>query len=288
MRIARKSIEPGMSIGFVPTMGALHEGHLSLIQKAATENDIVVASIFVNPTQFGPNDDLDKYPRTWENDTKLLQETGVDMLFAPTKMYGDNHILYVDPTGSYFDNLPESKVRPGHFRGVATIVTKLFNIVQPDKAYFGQKDAAQCVLIRRLVDDLSMGVEIIINETVRESDGLAMSSRNAYLSTEERVSANILYRSLLAAKNLHKNHIINKHAADTLTISQIRQAVQFVLVQEPLVQEIQYVSIDDYDTMQPLADEIVISPDQRMIISLACQVGQVRLIDNIVLSPADS
>eukprot|EP00523_Entomoneis_sp_CCMP467_P010467 CAMPEP_0168728698 /NCGR_PEP_ID=MMETSP0724-20121128/5818_1 /TAXON_ID=265536 /ORGANISM="Amphiprora sp., Strain CCMP467" /LENGTH=302 /DNA_ID=CAMNT_0008775551 /DNA_START=130 /DNA_END=1038 /DNA_ORIENTATION=- len=286
MRLARRAIDAKYKVGFVPTMGALHEGHLSLMRQAASENDVVVASIFVNPTQFGPNEDLDKYPRTWERDNARLKETNaVDILFAPEQMYGDNHIMYVDPTGSYFDHLPEAKVRPGHFRGVATIVTKLFNIVRPDNAYFGQKDAAQCVLIRKLVQDLSMDTNVVIGETVRESDGLAMSSRNAYLSAQERPVANILFSSLKAARDLHLDTLQQQRNdnSPTLTVSQLRDIVRSVLESEPLVKEIQYIAIDDYDTMEPLPDDWAVTSEKDIIVSLACQVGAVRLIDNMVL-----
>lgn len=257
-----------------------------MVKKAASENDIVVTSIFVNPTQFGPNEDLDKYPRTWDHDLKVLTDLEcVDLIFAPTNMYSENHITYVDPSGSYFDDLPEAKVRPGHFRGVATVVNKLFNIVQPNRAYFGQKDAAQCVLIRRMVEDLNMDIEVVIGDTVREEDGLAMSSRNAYLTTEERASANVLYRSLCAARSLHQNSTQKQDTSSELTVAQLRKTTRSVLEEEPLVKEIQYIAIDDYDTMRPLDDGQILNKGDSCIISLACQVGQVRLIDNIVLKP---
>ena len=257
-----------------------HSGHLSLMRKAATENDVVVASIFVNPTQFGPNEDLSRYPRTWERDRELLHETGsVDMVFVPQKMYSDGHLMFVDPSGSYFDHLPEARVRPGHFRGVATIVTKLLNIVKPDNAYFGQKDAAQCVLIRRLVQDLDMDVNVVIGETVREVDGLAMSSRNAYLSPEERVAAGVLYRALQTSKTLHSNSIHSPVSA-----SQMRQAMQSILEEEPLMTELQYITIDDNDTMKPIPEDKIIHQEDDLVVSLACRIGQIRLIDNIVLS----
>ncbi|KAL7570365.1 hypothetical protein ACA910_017204 [Epithemia clementina (nom. ined.)] len=290
MRLARKRLDPNLKVGFVPTMGALHEGHLSLMRKAATENDIVIASIFVNPTQFAPHEDLDRYPRTWDRDQSLLQESGaIDMLFAPKKMYEDGHIMYVDPDGSYFDHLPEAKIRPGHVRGVATIVTKLLNIVNPDNAYFGQKDAAQCVLVRRLVRDLDMDVNVVIGETIREVDGLAMSSRNAYLSSDERAAAGVLYRALQAAKILHSNAINNSTSSKaTVSVAELRQAVQSVLDEEPLVKDLQYIAVDDYDTMQTLPDDKNVNAGENMIVSLACKIGQVRLIDNMVLSSEQS
>ena len=176
------------TVGFVPTMGALHEGHLSLVEQAKKDNDHVVSSIFVNPAQFGPNEDLDTYPRQLQTDAALLESLGVDCIFAPAKadeMYGPYHTTYVDPV--IFNSSREGLARPGFFRGVATIVMKLFNITQPTRAYFGQKDAVQCCVIKRMVKDMNIPVEVVIMPTVREADGLAMSSRNAYL-TEKEVS----------------------------------------------------------------------------------------------------
>lgn len=273
IRKARNALSE-KSVGFVPTMGALHDGHLSLVREARAKNDVVVASLFVNPTQFGPNEDLDKYPRQFERDAELLEQFGVDHLFAPPTneiMYGANHITYVDPQG--FDEIPEGIKRPGFFRGVATIVTKLFNIVNPTRAYFGQKDAAQCCLIKRIVEDLNMDIEVCVLETVREDDGLAMSSRNAYLSVEERAASPIVYQALCAAQKTftdRKSH---------LTSTELKDAVVAKLTSEPLVSEIQYVSIDDTETMKP----IDIVGDTGAVVSLACVVGSVRLIDNIVL-----
>lgn len=277
IRAIRNALPQEVSVGYVPTMGALHEGHLSLVKEARAENDVVFASIFVNPTQFRPGEDLDKYPKQFEKDSDLLADLGVDHLFAPDNdtMYGTNHITYVDPTS--FDETSEGASRPGHFRGVATVVTKLFNIVKPTNAYFGQKDAAQCVLIRRIVEDLNMDVSVKVLNTVREESGLAMSSRNAYLSHEEREAAPILYKSLCAAKEL----FLAKASAGTLPLSSsaLSTAVRNVLASEPLVSEIQYVSVDDLDTMQPLTDVIA----KGAVVSVACQVGSVRLIDNIVI-----
>lgn len=253
-------------------MGALHDGHLSLVREARKHNDVVVASIFVNPTQFGPNEDFDKYPRQLEKDSELLAEYGVDHLFAPSidDMYGKNHVTKVDPQG--FDNIPEGISRPGHFSGVATIVTKLFNIVQPTNAYFGQKDAAQCVLIKRLVEDLDMDLNVIVMNTVREDDGLAMSSRNAYLKAAEREAAPVIYRSLSAAKAMYEEE---KKVESSKLISVVRTGLE----SEPLVSEIQYISVDSKETMQPLEQV----GEEGAIISIACKVGSVRLIDNVVL-----
>eukprot|EP00980_Cylindrotheca_fusiformis_P018484 scaffold6124_cov122-Cylindrotheca_fusiformis.AAC.3 len=271
-RSMRRSIKPGIKIGFVPTMGALHEGHLSLVREARNHNDVVVASIFVNPSQFGEGEDFDKYPRQLEKDAELLAEYGVDHLFAPTTddMYGKNHVTYIDPRG--FDDTPEGSARPGHFAGVATIVTKLFNIVGPTNAYFGQKDAAQCVLIKRIVKDLDMDLNVVVMDIVREHDGLAMSSRNAYLSRDERAAAPIIHRSLSAAKAIYDSK-------GSVESSVLAAAVEEGLKSEPLVSEVQYVAVDSKETMQPLQ----IVGNEGAIISLACKIGSVRLIDNIIL-----
>lgn len=271
-RSMRRQIQPSVKIGFVPTMGALHDGHLSLVREARKQNDIVVASIFVNPTQFGPNEDFDRYPRQLEKDSELLAEYGVDHLFAPSidDMYGKNHVSKVDPQG--FDNIPEGKSRQGHFAGVATIVTKLFNIVQPTNAYFGQKDAAQCVLIKRIVEDLDMDLNVCVMDTVREDDGLAMSSRNAYLKPNERAAAPVIYRSLSAAKAIYGEQ-------KSIESSELINIVRNVLNSEPLVSEIQYISVDSKATMQPLEQV----SEEGAIISIACKIGAVRLIDNVVL-----
>src|SRR6185437_4431812 len=192
MRSACRDTKTEKRLGFVPTMGALHEGHLSLIRAAKKQTDIVAASIFVNPTQFGPNEDFSKYPRTFERDYELLKNEGVDLLFAPSaeEMYPKGAVTWVTVEG-LSDKL-DGRSRPGHFRGVTTVVSKLFHIIEPDVAFFGQKDAVQLVLIRRMVRDLNMPVEIVGCPIMREKDGLAMSSRNAYLSAEERKSATIL------------------------------------------------------------------------------------------------
>lgn len=271
-RSMRRTIKPSVKIGFVPTMGALHDGHLSLVREARKHNDLVIASIFVNPTQFGEGEDFDKYPRQLERDSELLAEYGVDHLFAPTidDMYGKNHVTYVSPQG--FDDIPEGKARPDHFSGVATIVTKLFNIVRPTNAYFGQKDAAQCVLIKRIVHDLDMDLNVIIMDTVREHDGVAMSSRNAYLKPDERAAAPIIYRSLKAAKALYDS----KGSVETTALIAI---VEQGLKSEPLVSEIQYVSVDSKETMQSVTHV----GKEGAVISLACKVGSVRLIDNMIL-----
>jgi pantoate--beta-alanine ligase len=276
IRSARNELFAGKTIGLVPTMGALHKGHASLIQEARRQNEIVVCSIFVNPTQFAPTDDLQKYPRQLEQDVALLEELGVDHLFAPSDpsiMYGPHHVTYVDPEG--FDDIPEGQARPGHFRGVATVVTKLFNIIQPTRAYFGQKDAAQCCLMTRMVEDLNMPIDVMIMDTIRESSGLAMSSRNAYLTDEERDAAPVIYKSLCVARELWKSR---KEGSD-LSSAELQQVVLSILQEEPFVSEIQYVTVDHRATMRPL--ERV--GEEGAVISLATKVGSVRLIDNIVL-----
>jgi pantoate--beta-alanine ligase len=277
MRAARQSLSKQLSVGFVPTMGALHAGHVSLLERAKDENDVVVCSIFVNPIQFAPTDDLDRYPRQLLQDEALLQELGVHHLFCPPnpkELYGDNFLTYVDPVG--FDDLTrEGQARPGHFRGVATICTKLFNIVQPTRAYFGQKDATQTVLVQRLVADLNMNLDIIVVDTVREPDGLAMSSRNAYLSPLERAAAPIVYQALCVAQQMYASMTNESCAAEELA-----QAVLQTLSSEPLVSDIQYVSIDSRETMQPLEK---VHKLQGAVVSVACKIGSVRLIDNIVL-----
>jgi pantoate--beta-alanine ligase len=272
-RRAIKQQQPHLSIGFVPTMGALHEGHLSLVHAARQQNDIVIASVFVNPTQFGKGEDFDKYPRQLEQDSKLLGDYGVDHLLAPSieDMYGQHHATYVDCTG--FEDIPEGIARPGHFRGVATIVTKLFNIVQPSHAYFGQKDAAQCVLIQRMVEDLNMDINVVVMNTIRESDGLAKSSRNAYLTPAERQAATVVYRSLMAAKEVFDK-------SPSVSSAELVATTRRLLQTEPLVSDIQYISIDSKANMKPILQP---TKEDGAVISLACKVGSVRLIDNILL-----
>jgi len=245
-----------------------------LVQRAREKNDIVVASIYVNPTQFGPNEDLKKYPRQLEADTKVLEQLGVDHLFCPTEMYSAHHRCFVEPVG--FDDLREGKARPGHLRGVATVVTKLLNVVQPTRAYFGQKDAAQCILIKRLVEDLDMDIEVNIMPTIREHDGCAMSSRNAYLNEEERKAAVILFKSLTAAKEVFEGSFAGNLPMDANIIS---ETVIRRLETEPLVKEIEYVAVDSKETMEPLKE---VGPEGA-IVSIAVKIGAVRLIDNFIL-----
>jgi pantoate--beta-alanine ligase len=257
------------TVGLVPTMGYLHEGHLSLIRRACQECDHVVVSIFVNPTQFGPKEDLSKYPRDIERDLSLIEPLGTDLVWMPTAdvMYPQGYQTWVEV--ETVTRPLEGAMRPGHFRGVTTVVAKLFNGVQPDKAYFGQKDAQQAAVIRQMTRDLNFPIEIVVCPIVREPDGLAMSSRNVYLEPEERKAATVLYRSLTAANNAYEN---GERDAEKLC-----QIMKDVLSTEPLVQ-IQYVSCADYDTLQEL--ETVTG---KTLLSMAVFMGKTRLIDNFVL-----
>ncbi|OLB21783.1 MAG: pantoate--beta-alanine ligase [Acidobacteriales bacterium 13_2_20CM_55_8] len=257
-------------LGFVPTMGALHEGHLSLVRAAKARCQVVAASIFVNPTQFGPNEDFSKYPRSFERDQKLLEKEGVELLFAPSveEMYPEGAVTFVTVEG-----LSErlcGKSRPGHFRGVTTVVSKLFHITQPDLAFFGQKDAAQVAIIRRMVLDLNLGVEIVVCPIVREADGLAMSSRNAYLSQQQRRSALVLSRSLAQVKKLFEQ---GERCAGKLGA-----AGRQVFSEEPSVR-LDYFQIVNPETLEPV--ESISAP---ALVAVAAFVGGTRLIDNIVLA----
>lgn len=260
------------TIGFIPTMGALHEGHLSLVRMAREENDIVVVSVYVNPTQFAPSEDLSKYPRDLEGDTEKLRYEGVDILFLPDDphMYPRGFATRVEVR-----NLSErlcGAYRPGHFRGVATVVTKLLNIVSPARAYFGQKDFQQNVIIKRLVKDLDMGIEIIVCPTIREEDGLAMSSRNRYLSEGERKAAPVLYRSLRKGSEAIRSGIID--------IQNIRRVMMDSLLSEPLVSEVQYCSLYDPETLEE-SERI----EKGVLLAAALRVGATRLIDNVLVTP---
>ena len=256
-------------IGFVPTMGALHEGHLSLVRAAKARCDVVAASIFVNPTQFGPNEDFSKYPRTFDRDLELLEKEGVDAVFAPAVvvMYPAGAITYVT-----VESLSErlcGKSRPGHFRGVTTVVSKLFNIVEPDVAFFGQKDAAQVAIIRRMVRDLNIPVEIAVCPIVREADGLAMSSRNAYLDPQQRKAALALHHSLQEVQQAFASGERNAHRLVEIG----RQA----FTREPSVC-LDYLEIVDRDSLHPL-EKI----EGSALVAVAGFVGTTRLIDNFVL-----
>ncbi|AMW33364.1 pantoate--beta-alanine ligase [Fervidobacterium islandicum] len=266
-RITKELLEEGKSIGFVPTMGYLHKGHLSLVEAARKENDVVVVSIFVNPTQFGPNEDYNRYPRDLERDLRLLEPLGVDYVFNPAV-----EEMYPPMYSTYVEEIELSKYlcgasRPGHFRGVCTVVTKLFNIVKPTRAYFGQKDAQQFRVLRRMVRDLNMDVEMVEMPIVREEDGLAMSSRNVYLNPEERKEATRLYKSLLKAKEL-----IESGERDVQKI----KSEMLCILDHPLL-KVDYVEIVDEETLRPV-ERI----EKKVIVALAVFVGKARLIDNMI------
>jgi pantoate--beta-alanine ligase len=267
MRRLRQEIT--RQVGLVPTMGYLHEGHLSLVRRAKEENPVVIVTIFVNPTQFGPKEDFGKYPRDPQHDLAMLEEIGTDFVFKPSAddMYPPGFQTWVDVKN--VTRRLEGAARPGHFRGVATVVAKLFNIVQPDRAYFGQKDAQQAVVISRMAKDLNMPLEVIILPTVRESDGLAMSSRNVYLNPEQRRSATVLFRSLNLARELWSRG--EKNAAV------IRHSMEDLIKKEPLA-EIDYISIADTKTLKELRR---IEPPA--LISLVVKFGRTRLLDNTFL-----
>ena len=257
------------SVGLVPTMGYLHEGHLSLVRRAREDCDHVIVSIFVNPTQFGPREDLSKYPRDLERDLGLLAPLGVDLVWMPTAeiMYPPGYQTWVEVEA--ITRPLEGSMRPGHFRGVTTVVAKLFNAVRPHRAYFGQKDAQQAAVIRQMTRDLSYPIEIVVCPIVREPDGLAMSSRNVYLDPEQRKAATVLSRSLHAAQEMYEH---GERDAENL-----RATMKEVLASEPLAQ-VQYVSCADYDTLEELE-----SVTGKALLSLAVFVGKTRLIDNLVL-----
>jgi pantoate--beta-alanine ligase len=256
-------------VGLVPTMGYLHDGHLSLVRRAREECDHVIVSIFVNPTQFGPKEDLSKYPRDLNRDLSLLEPLGVDLVWMPTEevMYAPGYQTWVEVEA--VTRPLEGTMRPSHFRGVTTVVAKLFNAVQPHNAYFGQKDAQQAAVIRQMTRDLSYLIEIVVCPIVREPDGLAMSSRNVYLDPEQRKAATVLYRSLRAAKEAYEDGVRD---AETL-----RQIMKDVLASEPLAQ-MQYVSCADYDTLEEL-DTVT----SKALLSMAVFIGKTRLIDNLIL-----
>ena len=275
MRQARQQMAgPPWRIGLVPTMGALHEGHLSLVRGARADDDTVVVSIFVNPTQFGPSEDYALYPRDPERDLALLRDLGTDLVFMPSaeEMYPKGFDTHVEV--EKLTQRLEGASRPGHLRGVATVVTKLFNVVQPHRAYFGQKDAQQLAVIRRLTRDLDLPIEVVGLPTVREPDGLAMSSRNAYLSPEERKAALVLYRSLEAAQELWRSGVRDA--------SLIRRRMNEVLAAPATggLSRVDYVSVADAETLEELE-----TVDRPALVSVAVRIGKTRLIDNVTLSP---
>ncbi len=265
----RSRLKLAESVGFVPTMGYLHEGHLALVRQARAENPSVVVSIFVNPTQFGPEEDFGKYPRDPQRDLALLEKERVDIVFMPSvdEMYPPKFKNWVE-VGEVAERL-EGASRPRHFRGVATVVAKLFDIVQPDKAYFGQKDAQQAIVIQKMVVDRNLNLEIVAVPTVREPDGLAMSSRNTYLNPEERRAATVLYQALSLAQQLWSQGEKNAQT--------IRQEMTDLIQKQPLA-DIDYISIADAETLDEL--DTVRPP---ALVSLAVKIGKTRLIDNVVL-----
>ncbi len=267
----RSNCASSRTVGFVPTMGYLHEGHLSLVRQAREENDILTASIFVNPTQFGPHEDLASYPRDLPRDLNVLENLNVDIVFVPTPdvMYPPGFVTYVDPTGPLV-NEAEGAIRPGHFRGVATIVLKLFQIMQPHQAYFGQKDAQQAAVISHLVSDFNLPVKLHIRSTIREVDGLAMSSRNAYLNQQERTAATVLYRALQAGRSQFTTHPLAE------AVRAIK-AMTDTVASEPTVR-LDYAEIRDPDSFSPL--EKLRAP---ALLLIAARVGSTRLIDNFLL-----
>ena len=269
--VCREITRSGRTLGFVPTMGALHEGHASLVRASKAQCQATAVSIFVNPLQFGPTEDLDKYPRAMERDSKLLQELGVDVLYAPTagEMYPPGATTYVEVSG-ISDRL-DGASRPGHFRGVATVVAKLFDIVRPDRAFFGQKDAAQVAVLRRMVRDLDMDVEVVVCPIVREKDGLAMSSRNAYLNPTERKQALVLNRALMRMQ-------FEADAGERDT-SKLIETGKSVIAEEPGAR-LDYFAIVDPDTLEPASDV-----SRPALVAVAAYVGATRLIDNILLAP---
>ncbi len=263
----REAVKP---VGLVPTMGALHPGHLSLVDQAREDNLTVAVSIFVNPTQFGDENDLNAYPRDLDGDLDLLRQHGVDLVYAPTadEVYPEGFDTWVD-VGPLADKL-EGLQRPGHFRGVATVVSKLFNLMRPDRAYFGQKDGQQTVVIQKLAEDLDMGVEVVVMPTIRDSDGLAISSRNVQLSPEQRQAAPTVYKALCEAYRLWAD---GERKGDTL-----KEAARSILRSEPRIDAIDYVSVASMTTL----DEVE-RVSGRAMVSAAVHMGPVRLIDNLVL-----
>ena len=268
--MAQAGRESPRPLGLVPTMGALHNGHLALVRRGRAENAALAVSIFVNPAQFGAAEDLSRYPRDLDRDLALLETEGVDLVFAPpvAEIYPPGFDTWIEP-GAIAARL-EGAARPGHFRGVATVVAKLFNILRPDRAYFGQKDGQQAAVIRQLIRDLNLGIDLVVVPTVRDIDGLALSSRNAYLSPEQRAAAPVLYRALQRAEQLF--------AAGIRDAELLRQEVRRVLAEEPLIDGIDYLSVaaadtlDERDTLQG-----------RAMVSAAVRFGGTRLIDNVVV-----
>lgn len=267
---SRKFLREGKTIGFVPTMGALHEGHLSLVRSAKQDNHITVVSIFVNPIQFGPSEDFEKYPRDIDSDMERLRREEVDTIFMPetSSMYPEKFLTYVE-----VKDISErlcGTFRPGHFRGVATVVTKLLNIVKPKMVYLGQKDFQQSVIIKRLVKDLDMDVDIVVCPTLREKDGLAMSSRNAYLDTAQREAAKVIYQCLKETSDVIKSGILDG--------TYVKNLMHNRLMKEPLVSAIDYAGVYDPETMNELSEI-----KEEVLLAVALKIGSTRLIDNMLV-----
>lgn len=263
--------QKGKTIGFVPTMGALHKGHLYLMRRAREENDIVIASIFVNPIQFGPGEDFQSYPRDLEYDKNLASEVGTDIIFAPLpdQMYGLDHCSFVEVKG--LSEVLCGASRPGHFKGVTTVVAKLFNLVRPHTAYFGQKDYQQAIIIKRMVKDLNFNLKIEVYPIVREEDGLAVSSRNSYLSLRERQAALVLFNALQRAKNMLES---GEDKAE-----RIKEALIDIIEKEPLA-KIDYVEVADTESLEP-----ILEIGGKTLVALAVKIGKTRLIDNLLYEP---
>jgi len=268
-RIADEAREKGEIIGLVPTMGYFHEGHLSLMREARRKSDLLVVSIFINPTQFGPKEDFKSYPRNLKRDLRLAREIGVDVIFSPEarEMYPKGFLTHVDVGG--IGSILEGAARPGHFRGVATVVAKLFNATKPHRAYFGQKDFQQTVVIKKMVEDLNMDVEIVVLPTIREKDGLATSSRNVYLKSEERKAAPVLYKSLKMAENL-----IKRGERDSREI--VREMKE--LIEKERLVKLEYIAVTDPETLKEIR-----KVKREVNVSLAAKIGRARLIDNITI-----
>jgi pantoate--beta-alanine ligase len=270
--VAREFRAEGKTLGLVPTMGALHEGHLSLMSQAREMCDVVIASVFVNPTQFAPHEDLTRYPRDLARDAELAFTRQVDFIFAPTPedVYPNGFVTYITVEG--LGERLEGASRPGHFRGVTTVVNKLFNIVHPHFAYFGRKDAQQVIIIKRMVKDLAMDIEIVVGPTVREEDGLALSSRNVYLATDERKAATVLRRALEKCRSMY-----NGGERDS---GRLINAMRTIIETEPLAKT-DYIAISDTNNLEPVTTVPYVSPT---LVSMAVFFGKTRLIDNIVLN----
>lgn len=269
--LVKEAKKSNKSIGLVPTMGALHKGHMSLIEACHAENDLTIVSDFVNPVQFGPNEDYEKYPRQLSADTELAQKAGAEVLFAPkaTDFYPDKDMTWVEVTGNIVKVLC-GRTRPIHFRGVATVVSKLFHLAQPDKAYFGQKDAQQVEVLKKMVHDLFIPVKLRIMPIVRDTDGLAISSRNAYLSDEEHKNALVLNQSL--------KHAASLYAGGERNTKVIRQAITDMIAANPMA-DIDYVELYQLPGLKPMADKLT----NKTLAAVAVRFGKTRLIDNIIL-----